>query len=736
VRRQSYVSHDSLLFRALNVHFACAEFAQDATQFLNTWTKINREWTSVFSVEGHPTKVAAFAAEHGHPRLQEFVSAEGDATATDRFDSSAFICDQAGGTLGRTGSWLGNTLAHVAAKHAKRNIDHHLELILVLVKFGADVATLRNVDGLTVVDYGKTSANRRLQQWAKDYGFFLGRYDFIGSPVHHSVTCLVIFAHDQERNQDVCLKFMHTEEQWRREIQMRVLGEFIVPDWHAFSAGRPESEPGPEPEPETAVADTALVAPRGRVRVNRAELLDAHHIVELCMDEDGLLDSRVLDTPKRASDLDLQSMDATAYRYLLVLPRARHDLSDAISHYRFAGRSREQVTQIGRLVAAHLRYLNEECRRIHGDLKPRNVIQIQDPEQPGVVWNLIDLDASCAIGELAGQKVTSSACFPPEMARQQLAQGTEMSAEEIQTKIVEYEDQLDTLNARRDRAEIARLNDEIELLEAKLSHDATPDPIVASVGFEMWYFGVLLYQLCTEDGETLWKSNQADDIGDDEMRTLAHQWESVKESKLKQVVWDDARELIGRLLSEDVADRPQVWLDVLDSPFLRVPDEEGVPPVDSNQGRNYHGLTSAEDFEQVQTAKVVHIISTPYDKANPVAGRKAVATKDFHDNPSKGIYVFNPNTGLRAAAEAQHLSEEEQGRQWLRLWTEVMDTVVKTGGKCFVMAKSTGPDQYILEGGAQSGEINIAKFALDPEPRSGHVGPAGWECVRIEYVLY
>jgi hypothetical protein len=148
-----------------------------------------------------------------------------------------------------------------------------------------------------------------------------------------------------------------------------------------------------------------------------------------------------------------------------------------------------------------------------------------------------------------------------------------------------------------------------------------------------------------------------------------------------------------------------------------------------------YGLTNAEDFAQVYSAKVVHIISTPYDKANPVAGRKAVETKILHDNPAKGVYVFNPNTGLRAAAAEHGLSEEEQGQQWLRLWIEVLQVVKKTGGKCFVMAKQMGPARYTLEGGAQSGEVNVAQFALDPLER-GHEGPAGWECERIEYVLY
>ena len=97
--------------------------------------------------------------------------------------------------------------------------------------------------------------------------------------------------------------------------------------------------------------------------------------------------------------------------------------------------------------------------------------------------------------------------------------------------------------------------------------------------------------------------------------------------------------------------------------------------------------------------------------------------------------MFNPNTGLQAAAREQGLSEEEQGRQWLKLWTEVLEVVKLKGGTCFVMAKSTGPGKYVLEGGAQSGEVNVAKFALDPD-MSGHEGPAGWECERIKYITY
>ena len=124
-------------------------------------------------------------------------------------------------------------------------------------------------------------------------------------------------------------------------------------------------------------------------------------------------------------------------------------------------------------------------------------------------------------------------------------------------------------------------------------------------------------------------------------------------------------------------------------------------------------MTAAEDWRQVKSATTVHIISTPRDRANPRAGAKARATKDFHDNPNAGIYVFNPNSGLRAAAEAAGMSEEEQGARWLQLWTEVCMKVQATGGTCFVMGRGTAQSS-VLEGKAQQGEVNVAKMAGVP----------------------
>ena len=108
------------------------------------------------------------------------------------------------------------------------------------------------------------------------------------------------------------------------------------------------------------------------------------------------------------------------------MPQAQRDLSDLLSHDRVAGHDKVEVVNILRQVAKHLHYFHQTCGRIHGDLKPRNIVQVQQVGG-GSAWVLIDLDASCRLGDRAGQKVTSSACFPPEMAQRRLLKMSSMS---------------------------------------------------------------------------------------------------------------------------------------------------------------------------------------------------------------------------------------------------------------------------------------------------------------------
>ena len=196
---------------------------------------------------------------------------------------------------------------------------------------------------------------------AETFGAFLGRLKLVDEKKHGSGTCLVIFALDLKTGRPVALKLMEDRAQWVREQDMR--------------------------------------------KLDGGELLDSQHVVQI-------LDAEELEAD--AGSMDLRLKGATEYRFLLVMPQARRDLSDALSHDQLAGRDKATVVQIMHQVARHLKYLNEDCGRVHGDLKPRNLVQMLVETASGhaeVAWVLIDLDASCDIGAPAGQKVTSE-CGP------------------------------------------------------------------------------------------------------------------------------------------------------------------------------------------------------------------------------------------------------------------------------------------------------------------------------------
>jgi hypothetical protein len=92
--------------------------------------------------------------------------------------------------------------------------------------------------------------------------------------------------------------------------------------------------------------------------------------------------------------------------------------------------------------------------------------------------------------------------------------------------------------------------------------------VLASAQLEFWYFGCLVYQLCTEDGATLWHANQADNIDDEQMRQLAYKWPEHRGAKLKKIVsdWPAAAHLADWLLQDDPSHRPQSWKQVLQHP--------------------------------------------------------------------------------------------------------------------------------------------------------------------------
>ena len=225
--------------------------------------------------------------------------------------------------------------------------------------------------------------------------------------------------------------------------------------------------------------DVKLVSPVAIKLMENEDQWQREKEMRLC-DSCGQLKMHVLEIFAATVDKNARE-DASQFPFVVVMPAAEIDLSDHLSHSRIAGVDFLAVTTLLRQVAVHLLYIHEHCGFIHGDLKPRNVVSVESK------WYLIDLDASSKIGAPAGQKLTSSAFFPPEIARF-----------------------------------------EIE----KASSESTAVDIIApqsNVQLEMWYFGLLLLQLSTRDAPTLWQSTQADNmVCSSDIDLLAYAWDTIK----------------------------------------------------------------------------------------------------------------------------------------------------------------------------------------------------------------
>ena len=63
--------------------------------------------------------------------------------------------------------------------------------------------------------------------------------------------------------------------------------------------------------------------------------------------------------------------------FLIVMPAAQMDLSDFLSHNRVAGMDIKAVVAIMQQIGQHVQYMHT-CGRIHGDLKPRNIVKVEE----------------------------------------------------------------------------------------------------------------------------------------------------------------------------------------------------------------------------------------------------------------------------------------------------------------------------------------------------------------------
>ena len=95
--------------------------------------------------------------------------------------------------------------------------------------------------------------------------------------------------------------------------------------------------------------------------------------------------------------------------------------------------------------------------------------------------------------------------------------------------------------------------------------------VMASEQFELWYFGLLLLQMCTKNAPTLWQCDQADNILDDsDLRLAAYFWDSIKLERIGKIPekWEAAADLVLWCLQAVPSRRPQNMQQVLAHKFF------------------------------------------------------------------------------------------------------------------------------------------------------------------------
>jgi len=402
-----------------------------------------------------------------------------------------------------------------------------------------------------VADRAKLSHNvPKLKKWGVMYGRLFGRYliDKNERVRHKSETCVVVFAtylDSMGKEVKVALKFMENDEYFKKEINSRqkILEKATSED---------------EARDNVVLVNKAFTANRS--------LSDSSDLIEHRDDF-----SQEIELFQK---IRLEGNGTRTINHLLEMSCGLgDDLSDVISHQDIAGKNLVSVCQIALSIAKVLRFLNETCHVLHGDVKARNFI----------VWKTggqcvaIDLDNSRDISNLddsnGNSKETSSGYLPPEHAALLYAHkttGKMIDAKELarlEKKRRTYQNLLENLDDEEIRSDFKEKILSIQdVIDGAMPTKVAESGLTPTKASEMWRFGFLLYQLCTNSN--LFHLGNHEQVFDNEILKKIRDWNNDALREKLALIPDNNwgklfKPLLEQLLQRNPDDRPKTWDEII-----------------------------------------------------------------------------------------------------------------------------------------------------------------------------
>lgn len=194
----------------------------------------------------------------------------------------------------------------------------------------------------------------------------------------------------------------------------------------------------------------------------------------------------------------------------LVMPLGDRNLDEIIRNEAIAGIDLDSIRILMKSIAISLRYLHEEHKMIHGDIKPRNFVRYNGE------MKMIDFYEATPLNEPFESK-RSTGYIAPELAKDLFF----FRDSRPSSHYVNEEKRIMKQLIKLDRADVNH-QEQIQLLGKKLEHvkteilrakcvtDVSHEDVVATATLDVWSFGVLSYYLLS--GSQLFACDQADNI--------------------------------------------------------------------------------------------------------------------------------------------------------------------------------------------------------------------------------